>query len=172
MSITTDQASVGAEENVGAPDRRRPATSKLIVVDFPSVFPEWTGNVPAEELIARSVLVRTLAQARRDGDVYLVGTSPGLATTVAELFPGAAIFVDSDDPESVKAMAAGFLAHESTGGFSELVVVSANERFVGVVDAFRKSGRSVTVVSTEDNAHSALAERADVVHFFPDFSDD
>jgi len=168
MSTITENPTPGAAD--GMPERRRPATSKLVVVDFPSVFPDWNDNVPADELIARSVLVRLLAQARRDGDVYLVGTSPALAATVAELFPGAAVFVDSNDPESSKAMAARFLAHESTGGFGELVVVSANERFVGVVEAFRKSGRNVTVVSTEDHADSALAERADVVHFFPDFS--
>lgn len=172
MSLITENPTSGADAAPGMEDRRRPATSKLVVVDFPSVFPDWSGHVPADELIARSVLVRTLAQARRDGDVYLVGTSADLAGTVADLFPGAAIFVDSDTPESSKAMAAGFLAHESTGGFGELVVISANERFVGVVDAFRKSGRNVTVVSTEDHADSALAERADVVHFFPDFSAD
>jgi len=151
-------------------DRRRPSTSKLVVVDFPSVFPDWQGEIPADEVIARSVLVRVLSEARREGDVFLVGTTQSMFETVVEVFPGAAVFVDTNDPESARAMAAGFLAHERTGGFGELVVVSANERFVGVVDAFRKSGRTVTVVSTEDNANSALAQRADVTHFFPDFS--
>lgn len=151
------------------PERRGTAPPKLVVVDFASVFPEWVDPIPPAELIARSALLRTLAEARREHDVYLIGTPKSLARSAAEVFEGAAIVIESDDPNEEKELSGEFLDYERTGIFGELVVVSGDRRFLDVIAAFKADGRSVRVISTWENCDVVLKNEADLTIFFPSF---
>jgi len=151
------------------PDRRGTAPPKLVVVDFASVFPEWLDPIPPAELIARSALLRTLAEARREHDVYLIGTPMGLARSAAQVFEGAAIVIESDDPDEEKELSGEFLHYERTGVFGELVVVSSDRRFLDVMAAFKDDGRSVRVISMWEHCDVVLKNEADLTVFFPSF---
>lgn len=150
-------------------DRRRAATAKLVVLDLASVFPDWRGTVPPSELIARSALVRTLSEARRDGDVFLIGCSVDMAWAAAEIFPGAAIFIEPQNPDEEKELSGQFLDRQKAGQFSELVVVSGDRRFLDVVEMFRDSGRSVRVLTNRESCDIVLNGEADLTIYFPDF---
>lgn len=166
MNQTADAP--GTAESVAA-DRREHAPPKLVVVDLASVFPEWTGPVPPQELVARSALLRTLAEARRDGDVYLVGAPMHLAWAASEIFENSAVVVESEDPNVEKELSGQFLNYEETGRFGELVIVSGDRRFLDVIDQFKSEGRTVRVISAWDDCDLVLARNADLTVFFPSF---
>ena len=152
-------------------ERRRAATSKLVVLDLASVFPDWLGPVPPSELVARSVLVRTLAEARRDQDVFLIGCSVDMAWAAAEVFPGAAIFIEPDDETEERELSGQFLDRQRTGSFAELVIVSGDRRFLDVAEMFGESGRTVRVLTDRASCDIVLNGEADVTVYFPDFTD-
>ncbi len=152
-------------------ERRRAATSKLVVLDLASVFPDWLGPVPPSELVARSVLVRTLAEARRDQDVFLIGCSVDMAWAAAEVFPGAAIFIEPDDESEERELSGQFLDRQRTGSFAELVIVSGDRRFLDVAEMFGESGRTVRVLTDRESCDIVLNGEADVTVYFPDFTD-
>lgn len=150
-------------------DRRRAATSKLVVLDLASVFPDWKGPVPPSELVARSALVRTLAEARRDGDVFLIGCAIDMAWAAAEIFPGAAIFIEPQDPSEEKELSGQFLDRQRAGYFDELVIVSGDRRFLDVAEMFTESGRSVRVLTSRESCDIVLNGEADLTVYFPEF---
>jgi len=152
-------------------ERRRAATSKLVVLDLASVFPDWLGPVPPSELVARSVLVRTLAEARRDQDVFLIGCTVDMAWAAAEVFPGAAIFIEPEDASEERELSGQFLDRQRTGSFAELVIVSGDRRFLEVAEMFGESGRTVRVLTDRDSCDIVLNGEADVTVYFPDFND-
>ena len=152
------------------PDRRAKSTNKLVVVDLTTVFPDWTGPVPPSELVARSTLVRTLAEARRDGDVYLVGAPVSLAWSARQVFEGSAVVIESDDPNIEKELSGEFLDLEKTGKFGELVIVSSDRRFLDVIRNFRDEGRDIRVVSNWVDSDVVMNGEANVTAFFPDMS--
>lgn len=164
--LKADPASVPAHE------RRGGTPAKLVVVDLASVFPDWTGPVPASELIARSALLKTLAEARRDGDVYLVGAPVDLAWSASEVFENSAVVIESDDPEVGKDLSGEFIDLEQTGAFGELVIVSGDRRFLDVVEGFKERGRSVRVLTRWEDCDIVLAGEADLTVFFPSFAQD
>ena len=158
-----------ATTQVAAPERRLDPGPKLVVVDLTSVFRDWLGPVPASELVVRSVLIRTLAEARRDDDVYLIGCSIDLGWAAQEMFPNSAVFVESDDPAEEKDLSGQFLDYEKTGVFEELVIVSSDSRFLEVAEMFKSDGRSVRVLTDREGSTSVLNGEADLTVYFPSF---
>ena len=150
-------------------DRRTATGAKLVVVDLESVFEDWLGPVPASELLVRSVLIRTLAEARRENDVYLIGCSFELAWAARDIFPNSAVFVESDDPEAENDLSGQFLDYEKTGGFDELVVVSSDQRFLEVAELFKADGRSVRVLTDRTSGQTVLNGEADLTLYLPSF---
>lgn len=150
-------------------DRRTATGPKLVVVDLESVFEDWLGPVPASELLVRSVLIRTLAEARRENDVYLIGCSLELAWVARDIFPNSAVFVESDDPEEENDLSGQFLDYEKTGGFDELVIVSTDQRFLEVAELFKADGRSVRVLTDRASGETVLNGEADLTLYLPSF---
>lgn len=155
--------------SVAAPDRRTDTGPKLVVVDLGSVFQDWLGPVPASELLVRSVLIRTLAEARRENDVYLIGCSLELGWVARDIFPNSAVFVESDDPRDDNELSGQFLDYEKTGAFDELVVVSTDQRFLEVAEMFKADGRSVRVLTDRQSGETVLNGEADLTVYFPSF---
>lgn len=154
---------------VEAPQRRVEPAPKLVLVDLGSVFRDWLGPIPASELIVRSVLIRTLAEARRENDVYLIGCSMELAWAAREMFPNSAVFIETDDPDEEKDLSGQFLHYEKAGVFGELVVVSSDQRFLEVAEMFKADGRTVRVLTDRENGDTVLNGEADVTVYFPSF---
>jgi hypothetical protein len=155
--------------HLDASERRRPLGPKLVVIDLDSVFADWLGPVPASELLVRSVLIRTLAEARRDEDVYLIGCSLDLGWVAKEMFPNSAVFIEGDDPNEERDLSGQFLDYEKSGVFDELVIVSTDQRFVDVAEMFRASGRSVRVLTDRASGDTVLDGEADLTLYFPSF---
>ena len=150
-------------------DRRLEPGPKLVVIDLGSVFSDWLGPVPAPELMSRSVLIRTLAEARRDDDVYLIGCSMELGWAAGKMFPNSAVFVEGDEPDEEKDLSGQFLDYERTGVFEELVIVSSDQRFLEVAELFKADGRSVRVLTDRASGETVLNGEADLTVYFPSF---
>ncbi len=148
-------------------DRRRAATSKLVVVDLSSLITDAVGAIEPTELAARSVIVKTMAEARREGDRYLVGTPVELAWAASELFPGAALVIEQPGTHDDCLLADQFLAQHGSGTFDELVIVSGSARFRDIVDRFQATNRTVRVISMPGECDLVLDGQADVTLLFP-----
>ncbi len=175
VAVSTQAGRQSVEENtmatahVAAPERRLDAGPKLVVIDLASVFRDWLGPVPASEMLSRSVLIRTLAEARRDDDVYLIGCPAELARAAQETFSNSAVFIETDDPDEERDLSGQFLDLEKAGIFDELVIVSTDERFVEVAEMFKSHGRTVRVLTDRTSGSTVLNGEADVTVYFPSF---
>ncbi len=158
-----------ATAEVPPSERRLEPGPKLVVVDLGSVFSDWLGPVPAAELLSRSVLIRTLAEARRDDDVYLIGSSMELGWTARKMFPNSAVFIEGDEPDEEKDLSGQFLDHERTGVFEELVIVSSDRRFLEVAELFKADGRTVRVLTDRSSGETVLNGEADLTLYLPSF---
>ncbi len=154
-------------ESISTDRRRQVASPKLVVVDLSSLVSDIDGAIEPSELAARSIIVRTMAEARRDGDVFIVSAPVELSWAVSELFPGAAMFIeDPNDPEGVE-LTGQFLDRQRTGGFGELVIVSGSRRFLDIAEMFRDSGRTVRVISQPSDCDIVLNGESDLTLWFP-----
>jgi len=109
-------------------DRRRAASNRLVVLDIDSIGHFWSEIVDPDDLVARSVLIRSLLEARREGDVFLIGCDPTMGWAMTEVFPGAVLFLGDGTVTERRPLTVEFVRHYRTGRFGEVCVVTGDER--------------------------------------------
>ncbi len=160
----------GVNENVARlADRRRAATNRLVVLDIDSIGHFWSDIVDPEDLVARSVLIRSLLEARREGDTFLIGCDPTMGWAMTEVFPGAVLFLGDGTVTDRRPLTAEFVRHYRTGRFEEVCVVTGDETLAQVAQAAVGTERPLRLLATREECAELLAGVASSVVVRPDF---
>ena len=150
-------------------DRRRAATNRLVVLDIDSIGHFWSEIVDPDDLVSRSVLIRSLLEARREGDVFLIGCDPTMGWAMTEVFPGAVLFLGDGTVTERRPLTAEFVRHYRSGRFGEVCVVTGDETLAQVAQAAVGTERPLRLLATRDECAQLLAGVADGVVMRPDF---
>lgn len=150
-------------------DRRRAASNRLVVLDIDSIGHQWSDIVDPDDLLARSVLIRSLLEARREGDTFLIGCDPTMGWAMTEVFPGAVLFLGDGTIHDRRPLTAEFVRHYRTGRFGEVCVVTGDETLAQVAQAAVGSERPLQLLATREECASLLAGVGSSVVVQPDF---
>jgi hypothetical protein len=151
-------------------DRREPGSRKLVLVDLENMlFGRHVGAEPNQS--DRSAEILSLAQARRPGDMVIVGCNPHLAFLANDLFTGAQIVTGKGKDGADQALIEAIDAQHVAGRYSELVIVSGDHAFCAIAHQVRVAGLAIRVVAPHAGLSTALRVFADVAVLLPEASE-
>ena len=150
-------------------DRRRAATNRLVVLDLESLTHRWSDIVTPDDLLERSVLLSALLAARRESDTFLIGCEPSFGWALSEVFPGAALFLGSGRITEDRPLVAEFVKRFRSGEFSDVSIVSLDERLIEAAQALAGADDPIAVYSTREQCQQILGVLSGSVVMKPDF---
>lgn len=153
----------------GNGDRRNSGSRKMVLIDLENML---FGNHEDAHRTDRSAEILELAQARRPGDMLVVGCNPNLAFLAHEHFPGAQIVTGKGKDGADRALAAAIDAEHAATRYSELCIVSGDHAFIEVAHAARKAGLRIRVVAPHAGLSTALRVYADTAVVLPEPEDE
>lgn len=150
-------------------ERRRAATNRLVVLDIDSIGHQWSDIVDPDDLVARSVIIRSLLEARREGDTFLIGCDPTMGWAMTEVFPGAVLFLGDGTTAERRPITIEFVRQFRSGRFGEVCVVTGDENLAEVAHAAVGTELPLRVLSTREECAELLAGVGSSVVVRPDF---
>jgi uncharacterized LabA/DUF88 family protein len=148
-------------------DRRAVGSRKIVLIDLENMlFGKHEGSEPNRS--DRSAEILSLAQARRPGDMLIVGCNPHLAFLANDHFPGAQIVTGRGKDGADLALIEAIDASHAAKRFSELCIVSGDHAFSEIAHAARKAGLAVRVVAPHAGLSTALRVYADTTVLLPE----
>ncbi len=145
-------------------ERRDASSRKIVLIDLENML---FGDHEDPHRTDRSAEILELAQARRPGDMLIVGCNPKLAFLAHEHFPGAQIVTGKGKDGADQALARAIDASHAAGRYSELCIVSGDHAFTDVAHSARKAGLSIRVVAPHAGLSTALRVYADTAVVLP-----
>jgi hypothetical protein len=148
-------------------DRRKTESRKIVLIDLENMlFGNHAGTEPNQS--DRSSEILSLAQARRPGDMLIVGCNPHLAFLANDLFPGAQIVTGKGKDGADNALVHAIDAVHVADRYSELCIVSGDHAFCSVAHEARRAGLTVRVVAPHAGLSTALRVYANTAVLLPE----
>lgn len=150
-------------------DRRTPGGSrKIVLIDLENMlFGDHQGSDP-ECRSDRSAEILDLAQARRPGDMLIVGCNPHLAFLAKDHFPGSKIVTGKGKDGADQALIETIDPVHTAERYSELCIVSGDHAFGTLALTARRFGMNVRVVAPHAGLSTALRVYADTAVLLPE----
>lgn len=151
-------------------DRRErdSGSRKIVLIDLENMlFGNHQGSDPNRRP-DRSAEILDLAQARRPGDMLIVGCNPHLAFLANDHFPGAKIVTGKGKDGADQALIDAVDASHAADRYTELCIVSGDHAFSEIAHAARRAGLRVRVVAPHAGLSTALRVYADTTVILPE----
>lgn len=146
-------------------ERREDRSRKIVLIDLENMM---FGQHASDLRTDRSAEILELAQARRPGDMLVVGCNPRLAFLAQEYFPGAQIVTGKGKNGADQALAQAIDTDHAADRYSELCIVSGDHAFGEIAAAARRAGLQVRVVAPHAGLSLALRVYADTAVVLPE----
>jgi len=149
----------------GREERREQKSRKIVLIDLENMM---FGQHDSERRTDRSTEILELAQARRPGDMVIVGCNPQLAFLAQEYFPTAKIVTGKGKDGADRALVEAIDIQHAADRYSELCIVSGDHAFCEVAHAARQAGLRIRVVAPHAGLSVALRVYADTAVVIPE----
>lgn len=149
-------------------DRRRAGnrSRKIVLLDLENVL--FGRHHDARPETMRSEEILRLAQARRPGDMVILGCNPQLAFRAKLGFPNSRLVTGRGSNGADNALIDCLDLAHAAKRFDELCIVSGDHAFAAVAFAARKAGMRVRVVAPRFGLNGELRLYADTTVILPD----
>lgn len=148
-------------------DRREEVARKIVLIDLENML--FGKHADQDSTRAdRSAEILELAEARRPGDMLIVGCNPRLVFFANEHFPGAKIVTGRGKDGADNALIDAIDAIHVAGRYSELCIVSGDHAFGEIAHQARAAGLSIRVVAPHRGLSTALRVYADTAVILPE----
>lgn len=148
--------------------KRNDGSRKIVLIDLENMLFGHHQGSDAQRRPDRSAEILSLAQARRPGDMLIVGCNPHLAFLANEHFPGAKIVTGKGKDGADQALIDAVDATHAADRYSELCIVSGDHAFSEIAHAARRAGLRVRVVAPHAGLSTALRVYADTTVILPE----
>lgn len=153
-------------------NRRSPRkrSRKLVLLDLENVMFGRHEENRSEAIRSEEIL--RLAEARRPGDMIVIGCNPRLAFRAKRVFPRARLVTGHGRDGADNALINCLDLEHAAERFDELCIVSGDHAFADVARAARKAGMRVRVVAPRFGLNGDLRLQADMAITLADDPDE